>query len=62
MSDDLAVGIRGAILKAFEENTIIEVANVKRDRRRDGDSEPAKCECTIRYCDFVINKVTIREN
>lgn len=39
-SDDLTSGIRGCTLKAFEENTIIAVASINRDRRRDGGSEP----------------------
>lgn len=39
-SDDLTSGIRGCTLNAFEENTIIAVASINRDRRRDGGSEP----------------------
>ena len=35
------MGTRGNILKALEENTIIENATVNRDRRRDGGSAPA---------------------
>jgi len=34
------IGTSGAMLKALEENTIIDVDIVKRERRRDGGSEP----------------------
>lgn len=44
--DDLAIGTRGNIPKAFEENTIIEVARVKRERLRDGGNEPENDEDT----------------
>lgn len=39
--EDLTIGIRAGTLKAFEENTIIAVASVKRDLLRDGDKLPA---------------------
>lgn len=42
LRDNLAIGTRGVILKTFEENMIIDVANTKRDRQRDGDNEPTK--------------------
>lgn len=41
LKDDLIMGTRDNISKALAENTNIEIAKVKRDRRRDGDNEPA---------------------
>lgn len=37
----MTIGIRAGTLKAFEENTAIAVASVKRDLLRDGDKLPA---------------------
>jgi hypothetical protein len=39
LSIDLQIGKRGAMLKALEAKTIIDVARVNKDRRRDGDNE-----------------------
>lgn len=36
------IGMRVGTLKALEENTIIEVARVNRDRRRDAGKAPTK--------------------
>lgn len=48
VSDDLAIGIRGTILKAFAEKTIMDVAKVKRDRHRDGGIVPTEGKNKIR--------------
>lgn len=42
LSDNFAIGIRGATLKALEQNMIIDVASIKRDRRRDGGNGPTR--------------------
>lgn len=37
---DCIIGIRGAMLNAFEANMNIAVDRVRRERRRDGGSDP----------------------